>query len=332
MLNTFWHTILISAALGGFLIAFYIRYKKQANEKLICPLDADCGAVIHSNYSVFLGFPVEVLGMIYYGVVATVYGVFLIFPGLVSPFSVFAVLALSTTAFFFSVYLTSIQIFAIRQICSWCLISAGLSTAIFFTTLASSEFGFLGLLAEFKWLVLMIHLFSFAIGLGAVTITDILFFKFLRDFKISKFEADVLHTLSQIIWFALAVIIISGLGLYLPQMEILNHSGKFLAKMIIVGVIIANGIFLNIAISPKLVRISFDGKNNHPKRGLGRLRKLAYASGALSLTSWYYASALGMAKTPPLGFRGLFVVYLFLICSAIFISQLFEHSFSRKDE
>ncbi len=312
------------------MIAFYIRHKKNANEKLVCPLDADCGAVIHSDYSVFLGLPVEVLGMAYYGVVAIAYGVFLMFPGLVSTFSVFAVLALSTAAFFFSLYLTSIQIFAIRQICSWCLVSAGLGTAIFFTTLAGSEFGFLSLLAEYKWIILMLHLFGFAIGLGAVTITDVLFFKFLRDFKISEFEADILHTLSQIIWLALAVLIISEAGLYLPQMEILNHSGKFLAKMTIVAMIVLNGVFLNIAISPKLVNISFGGRHEHQKGELARLRKLSYASGALSLTSWYYASALEMAQNPPLGYWGLIVIYLFMAISAIFISQLFEHSFYRK--
>ena len=332
MLNTFWHTILIFAAFGGFLIAFYIRHKKNANEKLVCPLDADCGAVIHSDYSVFLGLPVEVLGMAYYGIVAVAYGVFLMFPGLMSSFAVFSALALSTAAFLFSMYLTSIQIFAIRQICSWCLISAGLSTAIFFTTLAGSEFGFLSLLAEYKWIILTLHLFGFAIGLGAVTITDVLFFKFLRDFKISEFESDILHTLSQVIWFALAVLIISGFGLYLPQMDVLNQSGKFLAKMAVVAVIVVNGIFLNIAISPRLINISFSGKYEHKRGELGRLRRISYASGAISLTSWYYASALGMAKNPTLGFLGLIIVYLFLVTSAVFISQLFEHSFYRKME
>ena len=330
MLNTFWHTILIFAAFGGFLISFYISHKKRANEKLVCPLDADCGAVIHSDYSVFLGLPVEMLGMAYYGVVAIAYGVFLMFPGLMSSFAVFSVLALSTAAFLFSMYLTSIQIFAIKQICSWCLISAGLSTAIFFTTLAGSEFGFLSLLAEYKWIILMLHLFGFAIGLGAVTITDVLFFKFLRDFKISEFESDILRTLSQIIWFALAVLIISGLGLYLPQMDALHQSGKFLAKMAVVAMIIVNGIFLNIAISPKLINISFGGKHEHKGGELGRLRRLSYASGAISLTSWYYASALGMAQNPTLGFWGLILVYLFLAGSAVFISQLFAHSFYRK--
>ena len=93
----------------------------------------------------------------------------------------------------------------------------------------------------------MFHLFGFGIGLGAVTITDILFFKFLKDFKISEFESDILHTLSQVIWFALTVIIISGLGLYLPEAQELNQSGKFLAKMAVVAVILLNGTFLNIS-------------------------------------------------------------------------------------
>ena len=283
MLNTFWHVILIFAAFGGFLLAFYIRHKKQANEKLICPLDSDCESVIHSSYSMFLGFPVEVLGMIYYGVAALSYGLFLMFPQFVLPIAVFFVLVLSTAAFFFSLYLTSIQLFAIRQLCTWCLVSAGLSTAIFFTTLAGSEFGFLNLLFEYKWIILMIHLFGFGIGLGTVTVTDVLFFKFLKDLRISEFESDVLRTLSQIVWFALAVVIISGIALYLPLMEELNQSGKFLAKMSVVAVILMNGIFLNVAVFPKLIKISFGGKHEHQEGELGRLKKAAYASGAVSL-------------------------------------------------
>lgn len=331
MLNTFWHVILIFAAFGGFLLAFYIRHKKYADEKLVCPLDSDCESVIHSDYSVFLGVPVEMLGMVYYGIVSVAYGLFLMFPQFISPFAIFSVLVLSTTAFFFSIYLTSIQIFAIKQLCTWCLVSAGLSTAIFFTTLAGSEFGFINLLAEYKWIVLMFHLFGFAVGLGAVTVTDILFFKFLKDFKISEFEADVLHTLSQVIWFALAVLVISGFGLYLPEAQELNQSGKFLAKMLIVGIIVINGVFLNIAVSPKLVRISFEKKHEHEKGELRKLRKLAYASGAVSLASWYYASALGMAKSPTLGFWGLLLVYLFMAGAAILISQVFERASSVRE-
>ena len=331
MLNTFWHVILIFAAFGGFLLAFYIRHKKHANEKLICPLDSDCESVIHSDYSVFLGVPVEIFGMVYYGTIAISYGVFLVFPQFVLPFAVFVALVLSTAAFFFSLYLTSIQIFTIRQICTWCLVSAGLSTAIFFTTLAGSEFGFINLLAEHKNIIVMFHLFGFGIGLGAVTITDILFFKFLKDFKISEFEASVLYTLSQVIWFALAVVIISGFGLYLPEMQELNHSGKFLVKMFVVGVILLNGVFLNIAVSPKLVKISFGKKHEHEEGELIKLRKFAYASGAISLASWYYASALGMAHNPPLGFRGLFLVYLFILGAGVLISQVFERANSKKD-
>ena len=324
MLNTFWHIILIFAAFSGFLLSFYIRHKKHANEKLICPLDSNCESVIHSDYSVFWGVPVEILGMVYYGVIAVSYGVFLMFPQLVSTFTVFLALVLSTVAFFFSLYLTSIQIFAIRQICTWCLVSAGLSTTIFFTTLAGSEFGFINLLSDHRNIVLMLHLFGFGIGLGAVTITDILFFKFLKDFKISEFESDVLHILSQVIWFALAVVIISGFGLYFPEAEVLNQSGKFLAKMAVVAVILLNGIFLNIIVSPKLIKISFGKKHEHEEGELLKLRKFAYASGAISLTSWYYASALGMAHNPPLGFRGLFLVYLFMLGAGILISQVFE--------
>ncbi len=330
MLNIFWHVLLMFAAFGGFLLAFYINHKKRSNEKMVCPLDSDCGLVIHSKYSVFLGISVEILGTIYYGVIGIMYGIFLIIPQFVSQGVVFFMLTISTVAFLFSLYLTSAQIFAIKQICTWCLVSAGLTTAIFFTTLAISEFSFLNILTEYKNIILGIHLFGFGIGLGAVTIMDVLFFKFLKDLKISEFESEVLFTISQVVWLVLVVLIISGVGLYLPKADILNESGKFLAKMVIIAVIIANGIFLNIIVSPKLVNISFGKTHTHEVKKSSKLKKFAYASGAISLTSWYYASALGIAKNPTLGFWGLIFVYLFMIGAAILISQVFEKANSSK--
>lgn len=195
-MNALWHIILIFAAFGGFLLSFYIRHKKQTREKMTCPLDSDCDAVIYSEYSRFLGIPVEILGLLYYGLIAVSYALFLVLPAFASPLIVFSVLALTTAAFLFSLYLTFIQAFALKQWCTWCLMSAGLCTIIFATALSISEFGFVSLLDRYHELVLIGHFLGVALGLGGATITDIFFFKFLKDFRISEWEADVMHTLS----------------------------------------------------------------------------------------------------------------------------------------
>ncbi|MBI4090666.1 MAG: hypothetical protein HY422_01440, partial [Candidatus Komeilibacteria bacterium] len=54
--------LIILVASGGFAVAFYIWRKKQHAEVLVCPLHSNCAVVIHSQYSTFLGFPLELWG------------------------------------------------------------------------------------------------------------------------------------------------------------------------------------------------------------------------------------------------------------------------------
>src|SRR3989338_1491242 len=104
------------------------------------------------------------------------------------------------------------------------------------------------ILREYRTAILIFHLIAAAIGLGGATITDVFFFRFLKDFKISEMEFGILKVLSQVIWFALALVIITGIGLYLPASERLLVSSKFLVKMVVVAVIVANGVILNLLI------------------------------------------------------------------------------------
>ena len=324
------YLFLIFLGFAGFLLAFYIRHKKHSHETMVCPLNSDCDAVIYSQYSKFLGIPVEFLGLAYYGLISVSYGAFLAVPSLATPRAVFFILALTTSAFLFSMYLTAIQAFAIRQWCTWCLTSAGLCTLIFATALGSSHLGFIPLLAENRGIVLLMHAAFAALGVGGATITDIFFFKFLKDFRISEWEADVLHTISQVIWFALGVLVLTGAGLYLPETQELNQSPKFLVKMLAMLVIIVNGVFLNILIAPKLVKISFGEKHQHETGELSRIRRIAFALGAISITSWYSAFILGMLRDFTFGFWQILGAYIAVVLSAIILSQIVERLFAKE--
>ncbi len=125
------YSLIIFVSLAGLLLALYIHYKKQTRQVLVCPIGSDCDAVIHSEYSRFLGIPIEILGIFYYGGLSLSYGIFLMQPDLVSPLILFLVLGLSTLAFLFSLYLTFIQAFVLRQWCVWCLTSASFCLLIF---------------------------------------------------------------------------------------------------------------------------------------------------------------------------------------------------------
>lgn len=101
--------------------------------------------------------------------------------------------------------------------------------------------------------LIILHVLGVSLGLGGAVITDLFFFKFLKDLRISNEEADTLRTLSNIIWSAIIVLIVTGVGLFWPQSERLLDSGKFLTKIIAVIVLVINGFMLNFLIAPRLV-------------------------------------------------------------------------------
>lgn len=325
------YVLILFLSFGGLALAAFIRHKKTAGELLVCPIGHSCHDVVHSDYSLFLGLPVELLGVFYYALIAVSYGAFLILPEFATPPLVFSILSLSTVALCFSLYLTFIQAFSLKQWCTWCLISASLCVVIFGAAVVGSSYNFVELLASHREFITVVHLFGFALGIGAATLTDVFFLKFLKDLRISEEESDILHTISQVIWFALAILVISGLALYLPETARLNDTPKFLVKALVILVIIINGAFLNLLIAPKLVKISFGKKHEHESGELHHLRKLAFALGAVSITSWYSAFILGMLKTMALTFMQLLTIYLVLLILAITASQIVERQVAKRD-
>lgn len=325
-----WNVILLIAAAAGFFVSAYVHHKKTRNEKMVCYLGQDCDRVIHSQYAWFLGVPVEMLGLLYYGLVVAGYGLVIALPLLDVPAVAFTLLAMTATAFLFTLYLISLQAFTIKQWCTWCLISAGLCTVIFVSALTNLNHDFIIFLGTIKPLLLILHLIGMAVGLGAATIADLLFFRFLRDFKISEFEADALQFMAQIIWVFLGLAVLSGFGLYLSEASALNNVASFLVKAIAVVVIIVNGFVLNFYASPRLIEISFGQTHPHQPGELHHFRKLAFALGGISLVSWYTAMILGSLGAPLYTFSQLLAFYLLLLGLGIIISQLFEHHFSKK--
>src|SRR3989338_4934394 len=149
MSQTSAYVLIIFLAFVGFLIARYIRHhKKNVQEALICPLKANCDTVIHSDYSVILGIPLEILGMTYYGLLAISYGLLIILPIFGQPLIVSGLLLATVCAFAFSIYLTLVQAFVIKNWCTWCLISATICATIFVIDALTSPF-FLSLISDF---------------------------------------------------------------------------------------------------------------------------------------------------------------------------------------
>lgn len=328
--DSVWRAILCVLAIIGFAVAAYLRSKKHKEHGVVCPFRTKCDTVIQSGHAKFMGVPVEMLGMLYYGVLAASYATLAFVPEAATPLFLFVLLLATTGALFFSLYLVAIQAFVIRAWCAWCLLSAFVSLSIFALTLLTSDFGLVHLLAEYKAFFVILHALSAAIGVGAASITDVFFFKFLKDYRISEDEADTMKTLSQVIWFALGALVLTGLCLYLPEAARLNETPKFLLKTLIVLVLIGNGVVLNLLIQPKLVHISFGEPHHHMKGELHHLRKLSFALGAISIISWYTVFILGSLRSVALSFSQLSVIYLSILLIGIIGSQVFEYRVSNK--
>lgn len=318
--------------LAGLVLAMYIYTTKQNKAKvLVCPIGGHCDAVVNSRFSKFLGLPVELLGSWYYGFMVVFYSLVLLYPSLFSPEILFFITAFSVLAFFFSLYLVFIQAFVLKNWCTWCLFSAGFTVFIAIASVFGASFDLGALLAEYKGLIVFFHALAAAIGVGATTVTDVLFFKFLKDFKISEGEKSIMDTMSHIIWVALGLLVVTGIGLYVPRSMELAESSKFLVKTVIVLVIILNGLVLNFVVSPKLTSLVFGNTEKKPLTGTGHLyRKLSFASGAISIVSWYTVFLLGSLRSIPLSFRAGLMIYVGLVSFAILMSQLYDKKLSKK--
>jgi uncharacterized membrane protein len=102
--------LLTILAVVGLLDSWYIFYKKQKNEKLVCLVGQDCNEVVNSKYSHIYGIPNEVLGIIFYLSVLGIVG--LVALGITEFHGISLMAVIHLIAFFallISIFLTAIQ-------------------------------------------------------------------------------------------------------------------------------------------------------------------------------------------------------------------------------
>lgn len=185
---------------------------------------------------------------------------------------------------------------------------------------------------QIKPVFIILHALAAAVGLGAVITTDALFFKFLKDFRVSKKESEILDTISKVIWAAIFVLFITGLVLYMSAPLDYLAKSKFIVKLVIFIGIVINGILLNATISPYLVKLSFnnDAKILHSSVRLRVMRRMAFASGAFSIISWLSVFILGSVRSIPLTTTQGLLGYIGLVFAVVSISQIFASFLKKK--
>ncbi len=111
--------------LAGVLVSAYVWYKQVTSGPVLC-LGTGCAEVIRSRYGRLMGIPNGALGVAYFLSVALMPLLDAYIPDL-RPLAVLV----TSLALVLYLYLTYLQFFVLRALCSWCLTSAGLTAAIF---------------------------------------------------------------------------------------------------------------------------------------------------------------------------------------------------------
>ncbi len=196
--------------------------------------------------------------------------------------------------------------------------------------------GFLLLLEQTHRFWWGLHILGVVFGLGAATVTDVMFLHFMRNFRIERREAEIMETLSKIIWVGLGLLVVSGLALMLPRWDFFVGSERFLMKMTAVAIVLINGLFLNFWLQPRARKISFI----KPERELSqkeidersRLRRTAFVLGGVSVVSWYGAFALAVLTMLTLSYGELFLIFVGLMGVAVLGSQIKELNYREQVE
>lgn len=175
---------------------------------------------------------------------------------------------------------------------------------------------------DIKTSLLIGHLFGLAVGAGGAYLSDAMFLLSIKDARFSATELRFLRLASVIIWGGLGLLILTGAGLVSLDWEKYAQSGKFLAKMTIVGIIALNGLvfhYFHLPMINRHVGLPFAAANEFLRR-----RPLLLASGAISMVSWSSAIVLGAFRSLPWSYSHIMLGYALMIAMAVTFAVMFH--------
>ncbi len=306
---------IIVLGLAGLGISIYLHYQKKTTvEGMACPMDGSCEDVITSKYSKFLGFDVEILGILYYSIIVVAYSIFVLTPQVTPSWFVFGVIMSSIIAVLFSAYLTYIQGVTLKMWCTWCLVSASISLGILVVAVPAATVGLTALMAQYSGILFWAAIIAAASGLGTALSYNTLLFDSLRDFEISEIQAKTLNTVNQLTWAALAAVVVSGAALAIGDSSLLTEA-SFIGAALAAGFLILNDSVHSLYVSEKITDVRYrEGDEEVPYN----LDKYVVVLAATSLYSWASLLLIQLTENPlepgevvALYLLGLMIVSLF---------------------
>ena len=118
----------------GFLDSIYLLIIKLTHNPLLCIEGiGDCWTVNTSRYSEVFGIPLGLLGALGYLLIGVL--LFIIrYNTALERGSLYTLFGVSLIGFFYSMYLTYIEIYILKAVCPFCILSAIMMTLIFTTS------------------------------------------------------------------------------------------------------------------------------------------------------------------------------------------------------
>jgi hypothetical protein len=157
------------------------------------------------------------------------------------------------------------------------------------------------------------HIIAFALGLAAVIKEDV------HLLRAKRIDSVSLHATAKLVKWLLLALWVTGVPMVMmdigTDVSLLLGKPKLLAKLIVVGALTLNGILLHLVAFPMVT-----GKPKNPNKAA----TIAAMLGAVSITSWLYASFLGAARlvAPYFSLNDFVILYLLLLAAAVAFALL----------
>lgn len=125
--NKYFKPAILILSVLGFLLSVYLTYLHYSEgQTAFCSQDSGCDSVRQSAYSSILGIPVALLGAVGYALIF-----WFTFVSITRKVRWILLYTISLAGFVFSAYLTYLELFVIKAICPYCVVSAIIMTVIF---------------------------------------------------------------------------------------------------------------------------------------------------------------------------------------------------------
>lgn len=173
---------------------------------------------------------------------------------------------------------------------------------------------------ELYTIAIVLHVLGAVIGVGAVTINDLQYFRAIGDKELgvafqksSQFYGNLIKT-------GLGLLVISGLY-FMFSKPVLWSSEKILTKLALVGVLVINGFIINFIFEPKFTKLKpEDWSEKSPE-----LKKIVFARlpfDIISIVSWYAVLFMGAVGRQPWKATQIIISYILLLVAVYIITKV----------